>query len=134
MLSRSEDWALLLGRAFIAALFLPSGFGKLMSFSSFAGSLAAKGFPYPSVVAGILVAIKFLGPLALIIGLWARWTALALITFSMFTLWSTYGTSIMGFFLSPRQHVEFFERLAIVGGLFLYFASGPGGVSRTSLR
>jgi putative oxidoreductase len=35
---------------------------------------------------------------------------------------------------SPRQHVELYERLAIMGGLLLYFASGPGGWSRTSLR
>ena len=47
MLSRSEDAALLLGRLFIAALFLPSGFAKLMAFSTFAASLAAKGVPYP---------------------------------------------------------------------------------------
>jgi putative oxidoreductase len=69
MLSRSEDCALFLGRLFVAALFLPSGFSKLMSFSAFAASLRAKGLPYPEVIAGILVAAEFLGPLALLVGL-----------------------------------------------------------------
>jgi putative oxidoreductase len=86
MLSRSEDAALFLGRACVAALFLPSGFNKLMTFSAFAASLAAKDVPYPTVIAGMLAAAEFLGPLALIIGLWPRWTALALIGFSAATL------------------------------------------------
>ncbi len=45
MLSRGEDLALLLGRLFVAALFLPSGFDKLVNFSKFAGSLAFEGVP-----------------------------------------------------------------------------------------
>ena len=53
MLSRSQDGALLLGRLFVAALFLPSGFNKLMTFSAFSASLAAKGMPYPTVAAGL---------------------------------------------------------------------------------
>ena len=46
MLSRTDDLALLIGRVFVAALFLPHGFHKLMNFWSFAASLGAKGVPY----------------------------------------------------------------------------------------
>ena len=134
MLSRSEDAALLLGRLLVAALFLPSGYNKLMAFSSFASSLAAKGLPYPEILAGVLVAAEFLGPVALIVGLWPRWTALALIGFTASTLWMTYGSSVPGLLFRPRQSVELFQNLAIIGGLLFYFASGPGGWSRTSLR
>src|SRR5215213_6865307 len=101
MLGRSEDAALLLGRLLVAALFLPSGYNKLMAFSSVASSLAAKGLPYPEIAAGVLVAAEFLGPLALIIGLWPRWTALVLIGFSAATLWLTYGPSVMGLVFRP---------------------------------
>ena len=133
-MSRSEDCALFLGRVFVAALFLPSGFNKLMAFSAFAASLRAKGLPYPEIIAGILVAAEFLGPLALLIGLWPRWTALALIFFTGASLWMIYGQSGVSMLLRPQQSVEFFERLAIIGGLLFYFSSGPGGWSRTSLR
>jgi putative oxidoreductase len=83
---RSQDVALLLGRLFVAALFLPSGFNKLMTFSSFAASLAAKGLPYAPVIAGLLAAAELLGPRALIIGLWARATALLLIGLIAWTI------------------------------------------------
>lgn len=134
MLTRSEDAALLFGRVLIAALFLPSGYSKLMAFSSFATSLASKGVPYPEIVAGLLVAAEFLGPLALIIGLWPRWTALALISFTAAMLWLTYGPSMTGLVFRPRQNVEFFQNLAVIGGLLMYFACGPGVWSRTRLR
>ena len=134
MLSRSEDCALFLGQVFVAVLFLPSGFSKLMAFSAFAASLRAKGLPYPEVVAGILVAAEFLGPLALLIGLWPRVTALALVVLTAGTLWLSHGPSVFGLILRPGQNGELFERLAIIGGLLFYFSSGPGGWSRTSLR
>src|SRR3954452_9233621 len=77
MLSRGEDLALLMGRLFVAALFLPSGLHKLMTFSAYVASLKAKGLPFAVLWAGVLVAAEVLGPLALIIGAWPRWTALA---------------------------------------------------------
>jgi putative oxidoreductase len=134
MLTRSEDAALLIGRVLIAALFLPSGYSKLMAFFSFAASLAGKGVPYPEIAAGLLVAAEFLGPVALIIGLWPRRTALALIGFTVTMLWLTYGPSMTGLVFRPRQNAEFFQNLAIVGGLLMYFACGPGVWSRTHLR
>jgi putative oxidoreductase len=134
MLNRSEDVALFLGRLFVAALFLPSGFNKLITFSGFAASLASKGMPYPMVVAGVLVAAEFLGPLALLIGLWPRWTAVVLIGFTAVTLWMTYGQSALGLIFRPRQNTDLFQNLAVIGGLLFYLASGPGGWSRTRLR
>jgi putative oxidoreductase len=134
VLSRSEDCALFLGRLLVAALFLPSGVNKLMAFSAIASSFATKGVPYPAVVAGIMVAAEFLGPLALLIGLWPRWTAVTLIGFTGASLWMSHGQSGLNLLLRPQQSVELFERLAIIGGLLFYFSSGPGGWSRTSLR
>ena len=134
MFSRSEDWALLIGRLFVAALFLPSGFNKLVTFSAFAAVLETKGVPYPALAAGILIAAEFLGPLALVIGLWPRWTALILIGFTAAMIWTTHRNVGFDIVLRPRQNVAFYQSLAIMGGLLFYFASGPGGWSRTSLR
>jgi putative oxidoreductase len=104
MLSRSADGALLLGRLLVAALFLPSGFNHLMGFSGFATFLDLKGIPYPEIVAGMLVAAEFLGPIALIVGLWPRVTALALIGFAAATLWLTHGPSALRLIMRPGQN------------------------------
>ncbi len=129
MLSRSEDLALLTGRLFVAALFLPPGFHKLMTLSAYAASLKAKGLPFSTLLAVVMVAAEVLGSLALIIGLWPRWTALALIAFTTVTIWTAQRTSLAGAVFRPRQHGEFYRTLAIIGGLLFYFASGPGAWS-----
>ena len=134
MLSRSQAGALLLGRLFVAALFLPTGLTKLVTFSAFAASLSAKGVPYPVLVAAVIVAAEVLGPLALIVGLWPRWTAMLLIGFTVVTLWLTHRHAGVGVVFRPRQSGEVLESLAIIGGLLFYFASGPGSWSRASLR
>jgi putative oxidoreductase len=127
--SRAEDAALLMGRLFVAALFLPSGINKLLAFSSFAASLGAKGLPYPTVVGALLVAAEVVGPLALIAGAWPRWTALALVAFAAATLWIGHRHSGLGVFMRPSRNVEFYRTVAIIGGLLFYFASGPGNWS-----
>ena len=129
MLSRGEDLALLMGRLFVAALFLPSGFHKLMTFSAYAASLKAKGLPFAVLWAGVLVAAEVLGPLALVIGAWPRWTALALVAFTAVTLWINQRASFAGAVFRPRQNAELYRTLAIMGGLLFYFASGPGAWS-----
>ena len=131
MLSRGEDVALLVGRLFVAALFLPSGLNRLLTFSSYAASLGAKGLPCPSVIAAVLVAAEVLGPLALIVGAWPRWTALVLVAFTAVTLWIAHRSAAVGMVFRPRQNVEVYRTLAIMGGLLFYFASGPGAWSWT---
>jgi len=118
--------ALVMGRVFVAALFVPSGFHKLMTFSAYAASLKAKGLPFAVLWAVVLVAAEVLGPVALIIGAWPRWTALALVAFTAVTLWVGHRSSLMGAVFRPRQNGEFYRTLAIMGGLLFYFASGPG--------
>ena len=129
MFSRGEDAALLVGRLFVAALFLPSGIHKLMTLSVYTASLKAKGLPFPLIWAVVLVGAEVIGPLALIAGIWPRWTALALVAFTAVTLWISYRFSLAGAVLRPRQNGEVYRTLAIMGGLLFYSASGPGAWS-----
>jgi len=106
-----------MGRVFVAALFLPHGFHKLMTFWSFAASLGAKGVPYANAVAVLAVVAEILGPLTLIIGLWPRWTALVLAVLTLVTISTTYRS---GAVFLPRRNVELYRHLAILGGLLFY--------------
>ena len=128
MLSRGEDMALLMGRLFVAALFLPSGFHKLMTFSAYAASLKAKGLPFAVLWAGVLVAAEVLGPLALIIGAWPRWTALALVAFTAVTLWLSHRTSFAGARVSAAAECGPLSHAGDHGGPAVLLREWAGGL------
>lgn len=125
-MERVHDGLLLLGRFCVAALFLPAGIAKLQNFSGFAASLADKGLPYAQYWAAAAVAIEVLGPIALIVGLFPRWTAFVLFAFVI----AASATSHRYWeFQEPArrvQEVNFFKNTAILGGLLFYFVSGAG--------
>lgn len=129
-----DNFALLIGRLAMAALFLPSGIGKIAGFSGFAAMLAGKGLPQPQLAAAAAIGIEILVPLALILGLYPRLTALALIAFTAAATLVAHS-----FWLSPEdarqaQQIAFFKNTAIIGGLLFYFVSGPGALSWQGLR
>src|SRR3954468_7473867 len=83
MTSRANDMALLAARIAIAALFLPAGLGKLANLSGFTAMLAGKGVLYPDLFAMLGVAAEIIGPVALILGVAPRMTALLLAAFTV---------------------------------------------------
>ena len=129
MFNQREDVALLLGRLFVASMFLPSGIEKLMSFSKFTAFLAGKGFPYAKIWAVFGVAVEVLGPIALIVGAWSRYTAIALMLFTLMMTWATYRSAVFGVAFRQPQNPQFFKNVAVMAGLLFYFVSGPGNFS-----
>jgi putative oxidoreductase len=119
----------LLGRALIALLFIPSGFGKLIGFSATAGYIASKGVPLPQAAAAIAVAVELGLGLLLLVGWQTRWAALGIalftlvITFIFHPFWDVPAAQMM------MQKMNFFKNMAIVGGLFGFAAFGGGGWS-----
>jgi len=125
-MERAQDLLLLLGRLLVASLFLPSGISKLSNFASFSASLAGKGLPFPEYWAAAAVAIEVLGPIALVVGLFPRWTTVALVAF---VIGATATSHRFWEFQEPvrrAQEMNFFKNVAILGGLLFYFVSGAG--------
>jgi putative oxidoreductase len=126
---------LLLGRLFLAALFLPSGINKALGFGAFAGSLASKGLPYSEAWAAAAIAIEVLAPVALILGVAPRWTSLALIAF---VIMATATTHRYWEFTEPAAHraqeINFYKNGGIVAALLFYFVSGAGAWSIAGWR
>jgi putative oxidoreductase len=130
-----NDTALLLGRLLVAALFLPSGVSKAMGFGAFAASLAGKGLPYSEVWAAAAVAVEVLGPIALILGVVPRATALALIAFVIVATATTHRYWEFTDAAARRaQELNFYKNVGIIGGLVFYFASGAGAWSIAGRR
>ncbi len=129
MLNQKEDIALLIGRLFVASMFLPSGIDKLMNFSKFTAFLAGKGFPYAKVWAVLGVAVEVLGSLTLVVGAYAQWTAAALILFTCVMTWAAHKWSVFDVAVRQPQSASFYRNVAVVAGLLFYFVSGPGNFS-----
>ncbi|MPR08336.1 DoxX family protein [Microvirga tunisiensis] len=130
MTTRTNDVALLAARLAVAALFLPAGIGKLSGLSGFTAMLASKGVPFPEILAVLGVAAEVLGPIALILGVAPRLTAVLLIGFTLVaSLISHSFWTFADAAQAAQQQTQFFKNLAIVGGLLFYFVSGAGAFS-----
>ncbi|MDB5890688.1 MAG: DoxX [Polaromonas sp.] len=119
----------LIGRALLALLFIPAGFAKIGGFAGTVGYIASKGVPLPEVAAAAAIAIELGLGLLLLAGFKARWAALgiaiftAVITFIFHAFWNVPPEQVM------QQQQAFFKNIAIVGGLLLVVAWGPGAWS-----
>lgn len=128
-----QDLLLLAARLLLGAIFVESGFGKLMNLGGFAGSLEGQGLPMPMLLAALGAAVECFGGLAIVLGAWTRLAAAALIVFTiMATLiahryWA-YPPEAQG-----MQRIQFMKNLAIIGGFLALIASGAGRFSMDGL-
>ena len=129
MFNQLQNPLSLIGRALLALLFVPAGFGKLVGFSATVGYIASKGVPLPEVAAAIAIAVELGLGLLLLLGFQTRWAALGL---ALFTVVITF--IFHPFWADPAQSQSFFKNLAIVGGLLTIAAWGGGGWSVDAKR
>jgi putative oxidoreductase len=119
----------LIGRALIALLFIPAGFSKIEGFTRTVGYIASKGVPLPELAAAAAVVIELGLGLMLLAGLKTRWAAIGIaiftvvITFIFHNFWAVEAAQKM------MQQQAFFKNIAVVGGLLLIAAFGPGAWS-----
>ena len=130
-MERVNDTFLLIGRLLMASLFLTAGIPKVLQGygGGFAKYLGTLGVPYPEIVGVVAVAIEVLVPIALILGLWPRISALLLMAF---VIAATVLAHRFWEFPEAQQQLQmnqFLKNIAIIGGLLFYYVSGPGAWS-----
>ena len=79
------DAGLLLARIMLSALFLVSGYFKLMAVERTTGYFASLGMPMPGVMVWVAILAELGLPVLLLLGIRARWVALALCLFTLIT-------------------------------------------------
>lgn len=124
------DAGLLLARVMLSALFLVSGYGKLMAVERTTGYFASLGLPWPGVMTWVAILAELGLPVLLLIGIRARWVALALCLFTLVT--AATGHRFWGFDAATQapqytaQLTQFLKNLGIAGGFLLLSLVGPG--------
>ena len=131
---RLRDCTVLLGRILLALLFVISGFGKIGRFDLVAASIASKGLPLPQIVVVLTILVELGGGLLLVVGLYARWTALALAAFTLVAalVFHNFWAAAPAQFIA--QYVNFMKNVSISGGMLVLTAFGPGSISIDARR
>ena len=119
----------LIGRILMAAIFITSGFAKLTDPAGAVGYMNAMNVPSAETLVYVSGLAELAGGLALAFGFLSRIAAiglvvlLALINVFMHPFWSMQEPD------AKMQMVQFMKNLAIMGGLFMVVAMGPGRYS-----
>ncbi|ROZ74968.1 DoxX family protein [Ramlibacter sp. WS9] len=124
-----QDLVALLGRIFLAAIFVITGYLKIAGFAGVTGYIASKGLPMPAVLAGLTVVLELVGGAMILSGWKSRWVAL------VFFLWLIPTSLIFhAFWAAPAgqesaQQIQFLKNVSIMGGMLFLMAYGPGRYS-----
>jgi putative oxidoreductase len=124
----------LLGRILVSVVFILGGVGKIAGFSMEEEMVAAKHLPLPAVALGVALLIELVGGLAILLGLFTRFTAWILflylipVTFLFHNFWALGGMDRID------NMIHFEKNLAIMGALLYLATFGAGGLSIDSSR
>lgn len=117
------------GRILISAIFILSGLGKIFEWSQTAGYMESKGFPVVPLFQIGAIGVELAGGLSILLGFKARWGAVLLflylipVSLVFHDFWAYTGME------RNMQMAHFFKNVAIMGGMLLLTAFGPGGYS-----
>lgn len=124
----------LIGRVLLALMFLMSGFAKFGGLEGTAGYIASKGLPMAQVLAIGAAVLEFGAAAMLIVGWHARWAALALAAFTVLASLVFHNFWALPAEQQMMQQLMFMKNVAVVGGLLVVFAFGPGALSLDQRR
>jgi putative oxidoreductase len=129
------DWVTLVLRLVMGVGFIVHGWAKLSRGTAGFGKLLAWiGVPFPQVSAAITSCIELIGGIALLLGLWTRFTVIPLaitMLVALFTINIRYGfSSIKTIGLTPEGPIfgppGYEINLVYLAGLFVLLLLGPG--------
>jgi putative oxidoreductase len=115
-----------LARLLLTALFFVSAAGKFINVDGVTNTLAARGIPQPMLSGYLFAALEMIGALSVLFGYKARWGAVLLLLLTAGTILISHNFWDMEGLDRVRNQTQALKNLAIMGGLLLLAARGPG--------
>lgn len=119
----------LVGRAFLATIFLISGITKFIDLESSISYADAAGLPWPEGLVPLAGVVEVLGGLSILFGVLARVGALVLAGFLVAATYYFHDFWNFGGLERQAQMIHFLKNMAIFGGMLLLIAEGAGRYS-----
>ncbi|KAA0581997.1 DoxX family protein [Azospirillum sp. B21] len=124
-----QDALLLAARVLLGAIFVQSGFGKLMALGGFIAGLESQGVPMAAVMGTIGALVEAFGGLAVVLGAWTRLAALLVAAFTVAATLIAHRYWDVPPEAMKMQQTQFMKNLAIIGGYLALTAAGAGRFS-----
>ena len=121
-----QDRVLLAARLLAAPLFIYSGIGKILGFGVTASRLPGGEGGFGSLLAAGSIAIELGCSLALVLGIYTRCAALALIVFTMLASLMFHNFWALPPAAVTAQTVQFLKNLGLIGLFVMIATFGPG--------
>lgn len=112
----------LLGRIGLSLIFIISGWGKIAGYAATQQYMEAMGVP--GTLLPLVIALELGGGLAILMGAFTRWIALALAAFSLASAALFHAN--LG---DAAQAISFWKNVAMAGGFLMLAAHGAGMLS-----
>lgn len=114
-----DNYTSLFGRIFLAAIFLKSGWDKLLAPGSTIQYMSAKGIPFAGILVIPTIAVLLAGGLSVLLGYKAKLGAWLLIGFLI-------PATLIFHSRFPQEEIAFFKNLGLMGGLLTLATYGAG--------
>ena len=118
-MNQLQAFSALLGRLFLAMIFIQSGLSKMSDYAAMQGYMDAMGVS--SALLPLVIALEVVGGIAIVIGFKARLVALAMAGFSLLSA-LLFHTN----FSDHTQTTMLMKNIAIAGGFLMIVAHGAG--------
>jgi putative oxidoreductase len=113
---------LLLARILLGVFFVMSGWGKITGYAGTAAYMTMHGVP--TILLPLVILTEFGGGLAIILGFFTRWVAVALAGFTLLAALMFHND--LG---DMNQFINFMKNVTIAGGFLVLFTTGAGPLS-----
>ena len=131
-----NDYLQLLSRVLISIVFITFGFLQfstndvyianpgVVKFAAMTGGILT-----PTIIAYLVATIDLVGGILILVGFQTRWVTPVVIAFVILTLFMVHNFWTMEGPARAANQAHFYKNLALIGGLLMLYAFGPGRYS-----